>query len=182
MLWVNEGLKKKKVKLLVTQSCQTLCDPMDCSSPGFFIDGIFQGRILGIFPSSEDLPNPGKTPRSPALQADSLPSEPPGNVGRQGKLWGQGGRVKQHSSLSTGTSAWLWWHIDTGGLTDSTCHLLSSLFQGFQTTDPAGRQRAKVHDKTLCCRSSDSSTTSPLQVRLACQIHCLDPVVFFPSR
>ena len=86
MLWVNEGLKKKKVKLLVTQSCQTLCDPMDCSSPGFFIDGIFQGRILGIFPSSEALPNPGKTPRSPALQADSLPSEPPGNVGRQGTI------------------------------------------------------------------------------------------------
>ena len=30
------------------------------------------------FPSPEDLPNPGVEPRSPALQADSLPSEPPG--------------------------------------------------------------------------------------------------------
>ena len=30
------------------------------------------------FPSSGDLPNPGEEPRSPALQADSLPSEPPG--------------------------------------------------------------------------------------------------------
>ena len=30
------------------------------------------------FPSPEDLPNPGITPESPALQADSLPSEPPG--------------------------------------------------------------------------------------------------------
>ena len=28
--------------------------------------------------SSEDLPNPGIEPGSPALQADSLPSEPPG--------------------------------------------------------------------------------------------------------
>jgi len=28
------------------------------------------------FPSSGDLPNPGIEPRSPALQADSLPSEP----------------------------------------------------------------------------------------------------------
>ena len=27
----------------------------------------------------EDLPNPGNEPRSPALQADSLPSEPTGN-------------------------------------------------------------------------------------------------------
>ena len=30
------------------------------------------------FPYPEDLPNPGIEPRSPALQADSLPSEPPG--------------------------------------------------------------------------------------------------------
>ena len=30
------------------------------------------------FPSSRDLPNPGIEPRSPALQADSLPAEPPG--------------------------------------------------------------------------------------------------------
>ena len=30
------------------------------------------------FPSPEDLPNPGIEPRSPALLADALPSEPPG--------------------------------------------------------------------------------------------------------
>ena len=30
------------------------------------------------FPSPGDLPNPGIKPRSPALQADALPSEPPG--------------------------------------------------------------------------------------------------------
>ena len=30
------------------------------------------------FPSPGDLPNPGIEPRSPALQADVLPSEPPG--------------------------------------------------------------------------------------------------------
>ena len=30
------------------------------------------------FPSSGDLPDPGIEPRSPTLQADSLPSEPPG--------------------------------------------------------------------------------------------------------
>ena len=30
------------------------------------------------FPPPGDLPNPGIKPRSPALQADSLPSEPPG--------------------------------------------------------------------------------------------------------
>ena len=30
------------------------------------------------FPSPGDLPNPGIEPGSPALQADSLPTEPPG--------------------------------------------------------------------------------------------------------
>ena len=31
-----------------------------------------------LFPFPGDLPNPGTEPRSPALQVDSLPSEPPG--------------------------------------------------------------------------------------------------------
>ena len=30
------------------------------------------------FPSPRDLPDPGIEPRSPALQAEALPSEPPG--------------------------------------------------------------------------------------------------------
>ena len=37
------GIKKESE---VTQSCLTLCDPMDCSLPGSFVHGIFQGRIL----------------------------------------------------------------------------------------------------------------------------------------
>ena len=42
--------------------------------------GIFQARILDWvpFPPLEDLPNPGIKPGSPTLQADVLPSEPPG--------------------------------------------------------------------------------------------------------
>ena len=32
------------------------------------------------FPSPGDLPDPGMEPGSPALQADSLPSEPPGSI------------------------------------------------------------------------------------------------------
>ena len=32
------------------------------------------------FPSPGDLPNPGIEPGSPALQADSLPTEPPGKT------------------------------------------------------------------------------------------------------
>ena len=55
---VTLGMVSLKVKVLVTQSCPTLCDPPD-SSPGV-------------------LPDPGIEPGSPAPQAYSLPSEPPG--------------------------------------------------------------------------------------------------------
>ena len=30
----------------VTQSCPTLCDPMDCSLPGSTVHGVFQARVL----------------------------------------------------------------------------------------------------------------------------------------
>ena len=35
-----------KVKVLVAQSCPTLCDPMDCSPPGSSFHGSLQERIL----------------------------------------------------------------------------------------------------------------------------------------
>ena len=46
------------MKVLVVQSCPTLCDPMDFSPPGSTVHGISQARILqwvavtlqGIFP------------------------------------------------------------------------------------------------------------------------------------
>ena len=66
--------------VLVIQSCLTLCDPMDCSPPGSSVLGILQARILEWvpFPAPGNLPDPGIEPRSPALQADSLPSEQSG--------------------------------------------------------------------------------------------------------
>ena len=62
------------------QACPTLCDPMDCSPPGSSVHGISrQEDWCGLsFPSPWDLPDPGIEPGSPALQADSLLSEPPG--------------------------------------------------------------------------------------------------------
>ena len=35
-----------KVKMLATQLCLTLCDPMDCSPPGSSVHGILQTGIL----------------------------------------------------------------------------------------------------------------------------------------
>ena len=37
---------KVKSESEVTQSCVTLCDPMDCSLPGSSVHGIFQARVL----------------------------------------------------------------------------------------------------------------------------------------
>ena len=51
---------------------------MDCSPPGSSVHGILQARVLEwvAVSFSRDLPNPGIEPGSPALKADSLPSEP----------------------------------------------------------------------------------------------------------
>ena len=64
--------------VLVTESCLTVSDPLDCSLPDSSIHGILGARILEWFaiPSPGDLPDPGIEPRSLALQADSLLSEP----------------------------------------------------------------------------------------------------------
>ena len=59
----------------VTQSSLTLCNPMD-----YIVHEILQAIIPEwiAFPFSRDLSNPGIEPRSPALQAESLPAEPQG--------------------------------------------------------------------------------------------------------
>ena len=43
----------------VAQSCPTLCDPVDCSPPGFTAHGIFQARVLewGAIAFSDQEPN-----------------------------------------------------------------------------------------------------------------------------
>ena len=61
-------------KVTVTQSCPTLCNPMDCSLPGSSaMDFSRQEYWSGLpFPSPGDLTDPGIKPRSPALQAHCL--------------------------------------------------------------------------------------------------------------
>ena len=64
---------------LVAQSCPTLCDPMEPARLlcpwGFSRQEYWSGLPC---PPPGDLPNPGIKPRPPALQEDSLPSEPLG--------------------------------------------------------------------------------------------------------
>ena len=50
----------QKMRCSVTQSCLTLCGPMDYSLPGFSVHGILQTRIREWLspPTPGDLPNP----------------------------------------------------------------------------------------------------------------------------
>ena len=41
-----DNMKEVKMKVLVVQSCPTLCDPMDCSLPNSSVHGILQARTL----------------------------------------------------------------------------------------------------------------------------------------
>ena len=73
---------EKKCESEVAQSCPALCDPIDCTSQappsmGFSRQDYWNGLPLS---SPGDLPDAGIEPQSPALQADSLPSEPQGGI------------------------------------------------------------------------------------------------------
>ena len=67
------------------QLCLTRCDPVGCSPPGSSVHGILQARTLqwAAIPFSRDRPDLGIKPGSSALLADSLPSEPPGELLQQ---------------------------------------------------------------------------------------------------
>ena len=65
-----------KVRSEVAQSCPTLCDPMDCNLSGSSVHRIFQARVLEWIAIS--FSRGSSRPRSLALQADALLSEPPG--------------------------------------------------------------------------------------------------------
>ena len=76
------------MKVKVTQSCPTLCDPVDCSLPGSSVNGILQARILKwvAVPFSRRSSQPRDWTHVSQLRADSLPSEPPGEPSEQ-SMW-----------------------------------------------------------------------------------------------
>ena len=95
---------------LVAQSCPTVCNAMDCSLPGSSFYGNSPGKntemgchaaVQGIFLIES---------RSPTLQADSLPSEPPGkpkNTGVSSLSLLQGIFLTQESNQSLLPYTWI---------------------------------------------------------------------------
>ena len=99
------------VLCLVAQLCPTLRDPTDCSSPGSSVHGVSPGKntevgcqaiLQGIFPTQGSNPTQG----SPALQAHSLPGEPPGKP----KNTGVGSPSLFQGIFLTQESNWVLWH------------------------------------------------------------------------
>ena len=79
----------------VTQSCPTLCDPMDCSPPGFYIHGGFQARVLEWVAISFS--------RGPSWPRDQ--TRVSCIAGRRFTIWATGEALKmQISDLSVGDS------------------------------------------------------------------------------
>ena len=86
--WGN-GIEKKpavKQNCLVTQSCLTHSDPMDCSPPGFSVHGILQARILEWveMPSSRRSFPPREPPRKVGKDTALLWNQPEARMGNYG--------------------------------------------------------------------------------------------------
>ena len=78
-------LFKSNTVCVYSQSCSTLCNPMDCSLPGYSVHEILQAKILsGLpFPTPGDLPDPGIEPMSlvsPELAGRFFTIAPPGKL------------------------------------------------------------------------------------------------------
>ena len=84
-------LQYKCNKVLVAQVCPTLCSPIDWTRAyqiPLSMEFSRQEYWGGLpFPFPGNLPYPGIKPWSPAFQADSLPSEPPGKPQEYGSGW-----------------------------------------------------------------------------------------------
>ena len=66
----------------------TFCDNMDPSPPGSSVQGDSPGKNTELsYSPPGDLPNPRIEPRPSTMQADSLPSEPPGKLLPGGLDW-----------------------------------------------------------------------------------------------
>ena len=68
------------MRVLIAQTCPTLATLWTIVHQASLSMGFSRQEYWSGLPSPSpvDLPNPGIKPRCPALQADSLPSKPPG--------------------------------------------------------------------------------------------------------
>ena len=103
---INRWESMKSSESEVTQSCLTLCNPMDCSLPGSSVHGIFQARILEWVAIS--FSRGSSRPRDQARVSHI--------VGRRFTVWvtreaheAKGWAKKNHTAIGLGhTSGFMW--------------------------------------------------------------------------
>ena len=111
---------------LITQLRPILCDPMDCSPAGSSVHGDFPSKNTGVGCHAllqRNLPKPGIKPKSPTLQADSLPSELPGkpkNTGVGSLSLLQGIFPTQESNWGLLCCRWILYQLSHQGSTSMT--------------------------------------------------------------
>ena len=135
------------------QSCPTLCNPMDCSLPGYSVHGIFQARIL--LPSPGELPNPGTELMAPVLEGGFFTTEPQGKPSHCGSFSCCGAQALRHAGSVVATHQL----SNTGPVVmvhRLSCHsmwdlpgpeieLMSPTFAGgFFATEPPGRPKRRI--------------------------------------
>ena len=106
-----------------------------------------------LFPSPGDLPDPGIEPRSPALQADALPSEPPGKP--QGKTC--------HIWKKKKVGGWGWGYVaPSSGWADRPSS--SSCYANIPTTSSASCSLFCHLVVQLCLTVCDTINCSPVRL------------------
>ena len=129
------------VKVIVAQSCLTLCGALDCSPPGPSVHRILQAGILvWVFSSPPgQLPDPGIEPGSFAAQAYSLPSE-----------WSSNGNSSAYPIMTKnigGTSVvvqWLRFCLPNAGDADSIPGQESRIPHFTQPKTPRNKSKTKA--------------------------------------
>ena len=136
---------------------------MDCSPPGSSVYGIsrqeYRSRLL--FPAPEDFPDPEIKPWSPALQADSLPTGPPGKplkvelIKKKKKSRGNdspGNLISQGGITISGVpqDSFMFSNLLEGisGLRSSYTHRYSLLMKGHKTKSCQGLELSQVQKYT----------------------------------
>ena len=116
-----------------------LGNPMDRGAWQATVHGILQARIMEwvTFPSPGHLPNPGTKPRSPTLQAHSLPAEPqrkPKNTGVDSLSLLQWIFLTQELNRGLLHCRWILYQLSYDGSLQSKLLLSNSLVMWFTCT------------------------------------------------
>ena len=134
MLWWTQpfSLLTPPVKVNVTQSCRTLCDPID-----YTVHGILQARILEwvAFPFSRGSSQPRDQTQVSCIEEDCLPAEPQGKpknngVGSLSRL--QGIFLTQEWNQGLLHCRWVLYHLSYLGSPLSEDTFIKTTFSGLK--------------------------------------------------